>query len=119
MKTIVMFTGHRNKLATEESLTEATRPYLSNCIWIHGGAVGFDTQVQGFAKSIGIEPKVFKPEYDKYPPKIAPIIRNKEMLKMCDVVIALYDGRKSGGTYQVVSDARKMGKEIILLELGT
>lgn len=115
----IMFTGHRNKLATEESLAEATRPYLSNCIWIHGGAVGFDTQVQGFAKSIGIEPKVFRPEYGKYPPKIAPIIRNKEMLSMCDVVIACYDGRQRGGTAQVVHDAKKIGKKVIILELST
>lgn len=119
MKTTVMFTGHRNKLATEQSLAEAARPYLLNCIWIHGGAIGFDTQVQKLAKSCGIEPLVFKPDYKKYPPKVAPIIRNKEMLSMCDVVIACYDGRQRGGTAQVVHDAKKMGKKVILLELST
>ena len=34
----------------------------------------------------------FFPEYDKYPPKQAPLIRNKKIVETCDCLIAFWDG---------------------------
>ena len=41
--------------------------------------------------------------------------RNRGMVKASDLVIAVYDGSKKGGTYHAVSVAEKQGKDIYLL----
>lgn len=104
---IIMFTGHRDKLC-DKCLFEKL-PH--DALWIHGGAVGFDTQVQEYALDNNISTVVLRPNYTKYGNK-APLVRNDEMLEVCDEVVAFYDGRKSGGTFYVVQKAKKLGKKI-------
>lgn len=110
---IICFTGHRNKMSDNASLLEI---WLSNrqAKWIHGGAEGFDTQVQKFIEYHGIDHQIFPPEYEKYPdnPKYAPLARNFQMVDMCDLVVACYDRRKSGGTFRTVEYAMQVGRPI-------
>jgi predicted Rossmann fold nucleotide-binding protein DprA/Smf involved in DNA uptake len=80
--------------------------------WVHGGAEGFDTQVNDFALTNGFQPEVIPPDYNAYPPKQAPLERNKVIVGKCDLLVACYDGRKRGGTYQAINYALKQGKEI-------
>lgn len=115
MKTIIMFTGHRDKTVDETNLEFIANIYEEST-WIHGGAKGFDQQVESFAVAHSIPTKVFLPEYSKFPYKQAPIIRNKSMLDICDIVVACYDGRNHGGTHFVVTEAKKLGKKLIIFQ---
>jgi uncharacterized phage-like protein YoqJ len=42
-------------------------------------------------------------------------IRNEWMCDRCDILIAVYNGDKSGGTYNCVQYAKKIGKKIIII----
>jgi len=110
---IIMFSGHRDKV-TERVFLEEIATLYCDCLWIHGGARGFDDQVEKIAKEIGIRTEIYLPDYEKYG-RCAPIMRNKEMLEKCSIVIACYDGRKTGGTFFVVTEARRMGKNVIIV----
>lgn len=114
MKT-VMFTGHRDCVCDEVMLDNIANLY-GDCLWIHGGARGFDSQVDSVGKKYSIKIKVYNPNYKDNPAKTAPLIRNKEMLAACDFVIACYDGRKRGGTYFVICEAKKLGKRVMIIQ---
>ena len=94
---LILFTGHRDRIADIKNLDEILEKY-PHSVWLHGGASGFDTQVNDFAKSHNITTKIVKPDYDRFG-KPAPLIRDREMVKMCTMVVALYDGRMNGGTF--------------------
>jgi hypothetical protein len=109
-----MFTGHRDSLGDEVMLENIAALY-EDCLWLHGGAHGFDEQIEHVAQKHHIQTRIYKPDYQTYTSKNAPIVRNKQMLSVCDLVIACYNGRKTGGTHFVVTEARKTGKKIIIL----
>ncbi len=76
---------------------------------VSGGARGVDTLAEKYAKKHKLELLVFKPEYDKYPGKIAPLKRNNTIVDNADVVIAIWDG-VSRGTKYTMDYAEKQGK---------
>lgn len=82
-------------------------PENVECI-ISGGAVGADTIAERYADKQGIHKIIIKPKYELYG-RAAPIKRNKEMVDMCDQLLAFWDGR-SRGTKYTISYAKKMGK---------
>jgi len=43
-------------------------------------------------------------------------IRNQFMVNKCDKLIAVYNGKQSGGTYQCLNYAKSKNKEIILID---
>ena len=49
---IIGFTGHRNKLCSEQSLLRIGERF-PGAKWVHGGAGGFDTQVHEVALKLG------------------------------------------------------------------
>lgn len=106
-KNRIVFTGHRDAICATESLDliHADNP---DSIWIHGGVEGFDTQIATYAAEHGIQTICIKPDYKKYPAKVAPLRRNDLMLSMADSVVALYDGRSTGGTKYTVEKAKKL-----------
>lgn len=110
----IMFTGHRDCIADKIALENIAQLY-DDCLWLHGGAAGFDEQVEAIAAKYSIKTEVHKPDYKTYASKQAPIIRNREMLNACDMVIACYDGRQNGGTFFVVTEARKAKKKVVIL----
>lgn len=73
---IIGFTGHRNKLCNEQSLLRIEDRY-PGATWIHGGADGFDTQVNAVALKLGkIEGDtliVIRPDYKRYSGTVAPM----------------------------------------------
>jgi len=75
---------------------------------ITGGAIGIDTLAERYADKNKLSKSI--PEYDKYG-KSAPIIRNKEIVKRADKIIAIWDG-KSKGTKFTIEYAKKVGKEV-------
>ena len=86
--------------------------------WVHGGARGFDTQVDTIAKELGKTATVIRPDYNRYPPKIAPLERNKIIVDTVDLLVACYDGRKKGGTYQTVNYAEGRNVVVYLMPIS-
>ena len=81
---------------------------------VSGGARGVDTIGADYCKHIlGIEPLIFRPEYDKYSSKVAPMKRNKTIIDNCQAVIAFWDG-ESKGTLDAMKTARAQGKQVFV-----
>lgn len=112
------WTGHRDWYCDEFFLM-LLRARYEGAIWVWGDALdGFDRQVKLFAKPRGIHLDPIRPDYGMYPasPKFAPIARNYKIVDKSDVLVALWDGRTSGGTYRTIDYADKLGKPIVLLQ---
>ena len=70
---------------------------------VSGGAAGADWIGESWSKDRqGLNPTVMRPEYDKYPKRQAPIIRNADMAEYAIAnggesgLVLLWDGRSSG-----------------------
>lgn len=83
-------------------------------IIISGGAKGADSMGEVYAASHGFKCLKFKPDYDKYEPKVAPIKRNEEMAKEATEGIIFWDG-VSRGTWNMIQNLRKERKKIALI----
>jgi hypothetical protein len=103
----IAFTGHRNRTAENKHLEKLARKY-PDALWIHGGAVGFDSQVERIAQQIGIKTLVIKPDYQKHGRK-APLIRNHDIVTGAYALVVLWDGREYGGTFYTMNLAREAG----------
>lgn len=75
---------------------------------ISGGANGADTLAVDLADELGLDVKVFNPNWDKYG-KAAGVIRNELIVNECNFLIAFWDG-ESHGTKHSVDMARRLGK---------
>ena len=51
-------------------------------------------------------------EYEKYVPQCY-IDRDRRIVDDCDILFAVWDGIKSGGTWQTIKYAREKGKQIV------
>ena len=83
---------------------------------ISGGAVGIDTCAADYARSRSLKLTVFKPNYDRYGGKAAPLIRNRLIVDAADMVLAIWDGR-SRGTMFTVNYARQIGKPVEVVRI--
>lgn len=101
----IAFTGHRDKTAPPADLEMIYAQY-PNATWIHGGAMGFDSQVSLFAATHNIPQIMIRPDYGAHS-KSAPLVRNRQIVDQGDLLVACYDGRKSGGTFYTVRYAQK------------
>lgn len=108
------FTGHRDRLARASTIIAIFRKHPEAEI-IHGGAGGFDTQVNYLAEMLGRKPRVVRPDYKNYPPHIAPIIRNGVIVEGSDVIVACWDGRETGGTHATVVMAVEAHKYVYIV----
>lgn len=77
-------------------------------VLVHGNAKGVDYIANDWAVSKGLDIIIFEPEYDKFPPKVAPIKRNEQIVAESDVLLAITTG--SNGTASTIKMALK--KEI-------
>lgn len=101
----IVFTGHRDCVAASGELDKIMVRF-PKAIWVHGGAIGFDTQVGAFARAHNIPVEEYRPDYETYG-RVAPLIRNDYMLGLPGViaVVAVYDGRERGGTRYTINVA--------------
>lgn len=88
----------------------------NECIIIHGGAKGFDSICEKYAQKREIKTEIYLPEYDKYPPKIAPILRNQTIVDNSDYFIAIQQDN-SKGTQDAINKAIKRGLPIKIIKL--
>lgn len=85
--------------------------YLKNIdVLLTGGAIGVDSLAIAYAEKHSIKHIEILPNYSKYN-RAAPVIRDEEMVKMCDRVVAIWDG-KSKGTKHTIDFAKKYEKPI-------
>ena len=82
-------------------------------LMIHGGAKGADTLAQQWAEANEIPTKVIQPDYQKFDGKIAPMIRNTDLVKLADVTLALYaTQQRTGGTKDAADKTIKYNKPL-------
>lgn len=79
---------------------------------VSGGARGADQLGECFAFENNISIKKFVPNWDAHR-KIAGLIRNAEMAKYADKLIAIWDG-KSTGTGHMISTMKHLGKDVVV-----
>ena len=110
----ITFTGHRDRYTDLAALADLADEF-PGAVWVHGGAPGFDSQVESYARTRGIDTEIIRPNYKAYFPKRAPLERDLAMIAIADLVVACYDGRDKGGTAFTVKAARKAGKAVRLV----
>lgn len=76
--------------------------------FVSGGAKGADSLCKRYCEENNYKIIEFLPEYDKYPPKVAPLKRNHQIVDYADMLIAFTTG--SSGTAYTIKLAEK--KEI-------
>lgn len=108
----VMVTGSRDWPADEwpkiyDVLDRLAAHAPEGMTLLHGEAAGPDSWADEWAAGTWetVEVKRFPPDYERYGAS-APHVRNDEMLKLADIVIAFWDG-KSRGTKSVIEKAKK------------
>ena len=80
---------------------------------LHRGALGADTLAQKWAVSNNIPTKIIRPDYASYDGKIAPMLRNMELVKLAEVTLALYVMQKrTGGTKDAADKTIKYNKPL-------
>lgn len=79
---------------------------------ITGGAVGIDSDAEKLADSKGIKKIVVYPDYELYG-KTAPLVRDRILVDMADLVVAVWDG-VSPGTRYTISYAKQMNVPVKL-----
>ena len=89
---------------------ESLLKYIPDTI-VSGGARGADTYAREFANKHHLKLVEYLPEYDKYPPQLAPLERNKLIVDNCDCLLALWDGVSRGTKYTIDLAVRK-GKPV-------
>lgn len=75
---------------------------------VSGGARGVDSSAKAYALKNNIPIKEFLPDYNALG-KSAPLVRNIDIIKYADVVLAFWDG-ESRGTKFVIDNCKKIGK---------
>jgi hypothetical protein len=80
---------------------------------VSGGAIGIDTQARIYALKNNIQLIEFLPDYKKFG-RSAPLIRNRQIIDSCDVLIAYWDG-VSKGTKFTIDAAKKLGKNVTII----
>ncbi len=88
----------------------------SNCSEIvSGGAYGIDSLAADAAQKLGIRLTEFLPDYDLFG-KSAPIVRNTQIVKNCDYLLAFWD-YKSRGTRYTITECIKLGVPCKIIEI--
>lgn len=68
---------------------------------ISGGARGVDFLAKRAAKELGLKFTCCRPNYKKYG-RIAPLVRNNEIVEKADYVLAFWDGCSKGTRHAII-----------------
>ena len=80
---------------------------------VSGGAKGADSLSERWAKENNIPTKIFIPDWNKFGKK-AGFLRNEDIIKNSDAVIAFWDG-ESRGTLSSINLAEKYKKSCLIV----
>ena len=90
-------------------------PEGTTCI-VSGGARGVDACAHRYAVENGVDYVEYLPDYARYGRR-APLLRNEQIVKNADVVLAFWDGRSRGTAY-TIKYAQKLHKETHIFTLN-
>lgn len=99
---------------------EIIKKYIStlpkDTVIVSGGAKGADLIAESCAKELGLETKIFLPEWSEHGSR-AGIFRNSLIVSYSDKVVAFWDGQ-SKGTKDTIDKALKASniKEILIIK---
>ena len=82
---------------------------------VSGGARGVDQMAVQLADKRGVPCWEYLPDYARYG-RGAPLVRNREIVKQADLVLAVWDG-KSRGTRYVMDQCKKTGTALRVFRL--
>jgi len=119
MKLKLAITGPRSLLPGTETHVTVFLDHLAT--WakngysfeiICGGAAGVDTIAAEYARKLGMEVQIVKPDYLSYAGYIAPLVRNAEIAHRSDDVHAFWHGKPYGGTLSTMWMAKQLGRNV-------
>lgn len=79
---------------------------------VSGGAQGVDSCGESLAELSGLPVKVFRADWNKHGKAAGPI-RNREMAKYADALVAVWDGQSSG-TKNMIDEMKALGKPVFI-----
>ncbi|GAB3843195.1 SLOG family protein [Hymenobacter jeollabukensis] len=88
---------------------------LMPALVVSGGAAGADALAASWARANGVPLLELRPDYAAHGAG-APHVRNAEIVRRADLVLAVWDGR-SKGTLSALKAARRLGRPYELLPL--
>lgn len=111
----LLITGSREGTTEQQvkaAIETAAAKHGTPTLILHGGAKGADAHAEKWARENGTPTRIIRPDYTKHHPKAAPLKRNTELVKLADVVAAIYaPGRHGkGGTADTAKKAKAAGK---------
>jgi len=80
---------------------------------VSGGAIGADSLGDRYANERGLKKIIHLPNYDLHG-RAEPIIRNRDIIKDCDYVLACWN-KTSRGTANAIKLADEYKKEVLIL----
>lgn len=106
-------TGRDAEVAVDAAMSQITAGGANRGMYeiVTGGAEGIDQAGKEWAKRYQCQYTEFKPEWDKHPGKSAGAVRNAEMAKYADKLVAIWDG-ESNGTRIMIEKALDEGLDI-------
>jgi predicted Rossmann fold nucleotide-binding protein DprA/Smf involved in DNA uptake len=99
----------RNKAEVFAALDDVAK---AGDVIISGAAEGVDTFAAEFARSRKLELIEYPPDQNIYPGQNPYFARNKEIAMHADLILAF--PTDSGGTWNTIMHARKLGKRLII-----
>lgn len=82
---------------------------------VSGGAKGIDSYAKRFAEVYTLPLVEYIPEFSKFG-RIAALLRNIDIVKVADIVIA-FPSNNSRGTFHAIREAEKLNKPVIIINL--
>ena len=114
MKLAVVGSRDFNDYGLLKSKLDAIHKRKPITLIISGGAKGADSLSEKWAKENNIETLIFIPDWNKFG-KRAGFLRNEDIIKNSDAVVACWDG-KSKGTKHSIDLAKKYEKSCLIVK---
>lgn len=112
----VAIIGPRDYRLGPERIRTFVSTLLDSDVVVSGGAVGVDSYAEAAAREFGVPCQIFTPDYDRYPPAVAPHVRNRRIADACDVMVAYMNPLVTArhlGSWSAVRAARRLDKVVI------
>jgi len=104
--------GSRN--FNDYELVKETLTKLDITLLVSGGAKGADSLGERYANENNITTLIFKPDWERHG-RGAGMIRNTDIVKNSDIVVAFWDG-SSKGTLDSIRKVEKLNKGLMIIK---
>ena len=118
MKVILAVIGSRemkDHALFEREMSKWVAEYGAPDEIVSGGARGADTLGARYAREKGIILAVFRPDYNRYPGHIAPLMRNTQIIEYCTHILA-FPSRAGRGTQDSLRKAGSRPAQVVFID---